>query len=90
LALGNNFLRKLRTMPNFENYAVKTFPRPRCNHQWRSIANKFVKRVQYSAYLPGACPSSGTFSSDKTGTDFYGVGRSDNFWSLDTSMLDFA
>jgi len=70
--------------------AIEMFRRLRYDHQSRSIANKFVKRVQYNAYLPGACPSSGTFSSDKIGTGSYDVGRWDSFCSLDMSTLGFS
>ena len=41
-------------------------------------------------YLPGACPSSGTFSIGRTGTDSYGVGRWDSSYFLDTSRLGFS
>lgn len=63
-----------------------------------SIASKGSERLDrtemrsksFGTYLPGACPSSGTFSIDNTGTDSYGVGRWDSSYFLDTSNLGFS
>ena len=49
------------------------------------VLMKYVKKDHYNAYLPGACPSSGTFSDGRTGIGFYGVGQWDNCDSLDMS-----